>query len=212
MAIFRLELDNTNKSNKKSKIIAYLVKAIPSLLEDKFIEINSSSKIKFIKVDKFPQCKFETYMYNPDKQEIEIDKERFIQQATSYYISKLKMLEFKRVTEFLQKYGYKDLGDLQINYKFNSKDKEIKFLLNWYYKYDDLIWEEIENLQQISTQIHQNSIKFQKELNQIYEKLVNYSPVAVEQNLFNKSVLYAESLLAKSKSKSKFKLKDKNKI
>jgi len=84
--------------------------------------------------------------------------------------NELKNLEFQRLQKVLDKYGYKDLGDVQYWHSQDPKDEEPKGLLDWYSAYDDAIWNEIDNLQ-----------------NKTFEELQNYDPVAVEQKIFNQT-------------------------
>jgi len=157
MAIFRIDENNN----------AYLVKSVRKEDEDLFIRVNSRGKLKYIKVEKFPPCKFETWKYNPNTKEIEIDKERFTIKARKVFSEKLKNLEFQRLQQILNKYGYKDLGDVQYWYMQNPNDLEPKGLLDWYVLYDDTIWKEINNLQ-----------------NRTYDSLKNYDPIIVENQIF----------------------------
>ncbi len=82
----------------------------------------------------------------------------------------LSYLEFKRLQEVLDQYGYKDLGDVQYWHSQDPDDPEPKGLLEWYSAYDDAIWEEIDNLQ-----------------NKTFEELKDYDPVAVENQIFERT-------------------------
>jgi len=154
MAIFRVLKDNT----------AFLVKSIPPELEEEFLRLNPKG---FVRVENYPECIFETWRYNPKTRAIEIDQERFTQKAIEAYSEQVKTLEFQRLQQILNKYGYKDLGDVQYWHSQDPKDEEPAGLLTWYKAYDDLIWNEIDNLQ-----------------NKTFEELQNYDPVAVEQKIF----------------------------
>jgi hypothetical protein len=59
----------------------------------------------------------------------------------------LKNLEFQRLQKVLDQYGYKDLGDIRFWADQDPDDPEPKGLLEWYSVYDDLIWSEIDSLQ-----------------------------------------------------------------
>jgi hypothetical protein len=82
----------------------------------------------------------------------------------------LKILEFQRVQEVLDQYGYKDLGDVQYWHSQDPDDPEPKAFLEWYKAYDDAIWEEIDNLQ-----------------NKTFEELQSYNPVEVERRIFEQT-------------------------
>jgi hypothetical protein len=79
----------------------------------------------------------------------------------------LKALEFQRLQKVLSDYGYKDLGDVQYWHSQDPDDPEPKGLLEWYSAYDDLIWSEIDNLQ-----------------NKTFEELKDYDPLKVEKQIF----------------------------
>jgi len=157
MAIFRVLKDNT----------AFLVKSIPSEVEEDFLKLNPKG---FVRVETYPPCRFETWKYNSETGEIEIDQERFSQKAVETFSEELKNLEFNRLQKVLDQYGYKDLGDVQYWHSQDPNDPEPKGLLDWYSAYDDLIWNEIDNLQ-----------------NKTFEDLQNYDPVAVENQIFEQT-------------------------
>jgi len=157
MAIFRVLKDNT----------AFLVKSIPPELEEEFLRLNPKG---FIKVEDYPICEFETWRYNPEAGKVEIDQKRFIKKAIETYSEQLKNLEFQRLQKVLDKYGYKDLGDVQYWHSQDPKDEEPAGLLTWYKAYDDAIWNEIDSLSRKS-----------------FEELQNYNPVAVENQIFEQT-------------------------
>jgi hypothetical protein len=82
----------------------------------------------------------------------------------------LRKQEFQRLQEVLDQYGYKDLGDVQYWHSQDPDDPEPKGLLEWYSAYDDLIWSEIDSIQ-----------------NKTFEELQNYDPVEVEQRIFEQT-------------------------
>jgi len=101
------------------------------------------------------------------EEEYKAKKEKELREV---FQKQLKSLEFDRLQEVLDKYGYKDLGDVQYWHSQDPKDEEPAGLLMWYKAYDDAIWNEIDSLSGKS-----------------FEELQNYDPVAVEQKIFNQT-------------------------
>jgi hypothetical protein len=146
---------------------AFLVKSIPPEKEEEFLKLNPKG---FVRVETYPPCRFETWRYNPETGEIEIDQERFVERAVKTFSEELKRKEFERVAEVLESYGYKDLGDVRFWADQDPSDEEPAKLLEWYKTYDDAIWEEIGNLQ-----------------NKTFEELKDYNSVEVEQRIFEQT-------------------------
>ena len=146
---------------------AFLVKSIPPEKEEEFLKLNPKG---FARVETYPPCRFETWRYNPETGEIEIDQERFVEQAVKVFSEELKRKEFQRLQEVLSDYGYKDLGDVQYWHSQNPDDHEPKELLEWYSAYDDAIWEEIDSLN-----------------GKTFEELKDYNPKEVELRIFEQT-------------------------
>jgi hypothetical protein len=157
MAIFRVLEDNT----------AYLVKSITLKMEEEFLKLNPKG---FVRVESYPHCRFETWKYNPETGEIEIDQKRFTEKAIKTFSERLKNLEFQRVAEILKAYGYLGLDDVQYWHSQDPNDPEPKGLLEWYSAYDDAIWEEIDSLSGKS-----------------FEELQDYDPLKVENQIFERT-------------------------
>jgi hypothetical protein len=82
----------------------------------------------------------------------------------------LVWLEFQRIKQVLDQYGYKDFGDVQYWHSQDPNDEEPAKLLEWYKAYDDLIWSGIDSLS-----------------GKTFEELQNYDPVEVERQIFERT-------------------------
>ncbi len=77
-------------------------------------------------------------------------------------------LEKQRVNDICTQYGYIDLAD--VNIYANQGDSEAKAILGWYSTYDDLIWNWIDQILPVTTNLQSVDVK------------------AVENDLFNQSI------------------------
>ena len=77
-------------------------------------------------------------------------------------------LEKQRVNDVCSQYGYIDLADVSIY--ANQGDSEAKAILGWYSTYDDLIWNWIDQILPVTTDLQNVDVK------------------AVEEDLFNQSI------------------------
>lgn len=77
-------------------------------------------------------------------------------------------LEKQRVNDVCSQYGYIDLADVSIY--ANQGDSEAKAILGWYSTYDDLIWNWIDQILPVTTDLQNVDVK------------------AVEEDLYNQSI------------------------
>ncbi|SNZ11886.1 hypothetical protein SAMN06265182_2130 [Persephonella hydrogeniphila] len=88
----------------------------------------------------------------------------------------LLQLEKSRLQKVLDKYGYNGLADVQLYASQN--DSEAQNILNWYQKYDDLIWQYIDNDLATFTSVDELlAIDMKNIEEQIYQQSIEQNPL-----------------------------------
>ena len=82
-------------------------------------------------------------------------------------------LEKQRVNEVCDQYGYIDLADVSIY--ANQGDSEANAILDWYSTYDDLIWNWIDQILPVTTDLQNVDVKAVEE--DLYNQSIQESPL-----------------------------------